>query len=192
MFANILVFILEIAQGGSQNLETLYRLGAAVPQEIFSGEPWRIVTANFLHYGYIHLGSNLLGLWILSPYVEFYLGRSRYLIVYSLSGVGAISLFALLAIFMGREDDLLVGASAAIMGLMGATFMILWRGWRRDQSKVAQERLQLVIFIIILQILFDFSVANVSFLGHFFGLVLGALTTWIILVIRPRKLESMN
>ena len=180
MLVNVLVFILEIAQGGSENLETLARLGAAIPKEVVSGEPWRVFTANFLHFGYIHLISNMLGLWILSPYVEFYLGWFRYLIVYFVSGIGAISLFAVLAILTGRENDLLVGASAAIMGLMGATFMILWQGWRREKSKLAQEKLQLVTIIILLQVGFDFSVANVSFLGHFFGLVLGIIATFVL------------
>ena len=187
MLINVLVFILEITQGGSQNLETLARLGAAIPKEIVSGEPWRVFTANFLHFGYIHLISNMLGLWILSPYVEFYLGWFRYLIVYFFSGIGAISLFAALAIFTGREDDLLVGASAAIMGLMGATFMILWRGWRQEKSKLAQEKLQLVTIIILLQVGFDFSVANVSFLGHFFGLILGIISTFMILLIGQKN-----
>lgn len=181
MLINLLVFFIEIHQGGSQNLEVLYQLGAAVPEKIFSGEAWRVLTANFLHFGYIHLISNLLGLWILGPYVELYLGVIRYLIVYFLSGVGAISSFAIFAIFMGREDDLLVGASAAIMGLMGATFVILWRGWRQERSRIAKERLKLVVLIIALQVMFDFSVANVSFLGHFFGLILGMFTTSILL-----------
>lgn len=187
---NILIFLLEMQQGGARNLETLYRLGAAVPVEIFSGEPWRILTANFLHYGYIHIGSNLLGLWILGPYVEFYLGWIRYLIVYFISGVGAIALFAGFAMFLGEGDELLVGASAAIMGLMGATFMILWRGWRQEKSKIAQERLRLVIFIISLQIIFDVSLAKVSFLGHFFGLIMGMLSTLIILLLMKKQYKE--
>jgi len=181
MLINLLVFLIEIQQGGHQNLETLYRLGAAVPVEIFSGEPWRILTANFLHYGSIHIGSNLLGLWILGPYVEFYLGWIRYLIIYFVSGIGAIALFACIAMLMGQGDELLMGASAAIMGLMGATFMILWRGWQQENSSIAKERLRLVILIIGLQIVFDISIANVSFLGHFLGLILGIVSTSIIL-----------
>ena len=192
MVANVLVFLLEMQAGGTQNLETLYRLGAAVPVEIFSGEPWRILTANFLHYGYIHIGSNLLGLWILGPYVEFYLGWIRYLIVYFISGLGAISLFAVFAMFLGEGDELLVGASAAIMGLMGATFMILWRGWRQEQSTIAQERLRLVILIISLQIMFDVSLAKVSFIGHFCGLIFGIFSTFIILAINKNKMGIVN
>jgi len=187
MVLNILVFIVEIIQGGSENLEVLYYLGAAVPEAIFSGELWRVVTANFLHFGYVHLASNLLGLWILGPYVEFYLGWIRYFVIYTISGVGAIYLFADLAILTGRGDDILVGASAAIMGLMGATFMILWRGWQQEQSKIAKERLRLVMLIIGLQVIFDLTLVNVSFLGHAFGLILGALSTSVILVFRREK-----
>jgi len=184
---NILVFIWEINQGGSQNLETLYQLGAAVPNAIISGEPWRILTANFLHYGWIHLASNLLGLWILGPYVEFYVGWIRYLIIYFMSGISAISVFTAVALQMGQGDELLVGASAAIMGLMGATFIILWRGWQQDKSKIAQDRLRLVMLIIGLQVVFDLSVANVSFLGHFFGLIFGIIMTRILLFFTYQK-----
>ncbi len=187
MIINVLVFVVEISQGGSQNREVLYQLGAAVPEAIFSGEPWRILTANFLHTGYLHLVSNLLGLWILSPYVEFYLGWVRYLIVYLFSGVGAIYLFSDLAMLVGREDDLLVGASAAIMGLMGGTFIILWQGWQQEKSQIAKEKLQFVVLIIVLQTVFDFSMTNVSFLGHAFGLVLGMLITLVLLVFYQKK-----
>ncbi len=184
---NILIFIWEINQGGSQNLETLYQLGAAVPNAVISGEPWRILTANFLHYGSIHLTSNLLGLWILGPYVEFYVGWIRYLIIYFISGIGAISVFTGIALAMGEGDELLVGASAAIMGLMGATFIILWRGWQQEKSKIAKERLQLVMLIIGLQVVFDLTVANVSFLGHFSGLIFGIVMTHILLIFTHQK-----
>lgn len=190
ILVKILVFIWEIQAGGAQNLQTLYLLGAAVPNAIISGEPWRIFTANFLHYGSIHLGSNLLGLWILGPYVESYLGWIRYLIVYLLSGMAAISVFAGVTLQTGQGDEILVGASAAIMGLMGATFMILWRGWRQDNSAIAQERLRVVMVIIGLQVIFDLSVANVSFLGHFFGLIFGILLTWLLLSGRKKERSS--
>ncbi|QDZ40910.1 rhomboid family intramembrane serine protease [Euhalothece natronophila Z-M001] len=187
MAINIIIFMVAIPLGGSANVETLYHLGAAVPEEIASGEPWRVFTANFLHFGYTHLVSNLLGLWILGPYVEFYLGWLRYLLIYLLSGVGAISLFALFAIMVGREEDILVGASAAIMGLMGATFIILLRGWIQEKSSIAQERLRLVILIIALQVMFDFTVPNVSFFGHTAGLILGMLLTSLTLLVTKRK-----
>lgn len=192
MMINVLVFLLEIQQGGSQNLETLHRLGAAIPEAIISGEPWRIFTANFLHYGLIHLGSNLLGLWILGPYVEFYLGWLRYLIIYVMSGMAAITVFTLVTLATGQGDETLVGASAAIMGLMGATFMILWQGWRQEKSQLAQERLRLVVTIIALQVVFDLSIANVSFLGHFFGLVFGMIMTRILLSFRYAKSSNMK
>lgn len=194
MAINIIIFMVAIPLGGNANVETLYQLGAAVPEEIASGEPWRVLTANFLHFGYTHLGSNLLGLWILGPYVEFYLGWLRYILIYLLSGVGAISLFAFFAIMVGREEDILVGASAAIMGLMGATFIILLRGSIQEKSQIAQERLRLVVIIIALQVMFDFTIPNVSFFGHTAGLILGMLLTSLILLlnlIKPPRLSNL-
>jgi len=104
-----------------------------------------------------------------------------------MSGISAISVFTAVALQMGQGDELLVGASAAIMGLMGATFIILWRGWQQDKSKIAQDRLRLVMLIIGLQVVFDLSVANVSFLGHFFGLIFGIIMTRILLFFTYQK-----
>jgi len=184
---NLFIFMVTLTQGGSQDIETLTRFGAAVPDQIFSQQPWRVITANFLHFGPAHLITNLLGLWILGPYVEFYVGWLRYLIIYLGSGIGAISLFASFAMLLGDGNEILVGASAAIMGLMGSTLIILWQGWRKDQSRIAQEKLRLVILIIILQLSFDVTVPNVSFLGHFFGLLVGILLTIIILSWRKQQ-----
>lgn len=63
---NLLVFALEMAQGGSENLDTLYQLGALSPQEVWAGQWWRLLTANFLHFGWLHLLTNLIGLcfWV--------------------------------------------------------------------------------------------------------------------------------
>lgn len=90
--------------------------------------------------------------------------------------------FSVSAIIFGRVDSFLVGASAAIMGLVGVTFAILWRGWHQEKSRIAAQRLRIVIFIILFQIAFDLSVPEVSFLGHAAGLILGFLLGTILLI----------
>lgn len=52
--------------------------------------------------------------------VEFALGAYRYLLIYLASGVGSMFTFSLLATWSGNTAQILVGASAAIMGLVGA------------------------------------------------------------------------
>ena len=110
---NLAMFLGELAQGGSQNLDILRVLGALDPIAINqNGEWWRIITANFLHYGYLHLGANLLGLGILGTIMERDLGAGRFLCLYLGSGCGAMALMAVYLMTLQDYNRLVVGASA--------------------------------------------------------------------------------
>jgi membrane associated rhomboid family serine protease len=173
---NLAFFMVELERGGSENLDTLYNLGGLVPQAVMQGAWWRLLSANFLHYGWLHLLTNMLGLYFLGRLVEVTLGRGRYLAVYGISGIGTMGLFTLLATFRGEPEQILVGASAAIMGLVGAIAAIFWRDWQREKSRIAAKRLQIVLFMIGCQFLFDWSTPQVSFLSHFLGVALGFMS----------------
>ena len=80
--------------------------------------PWAtLFTSMFLHGGWLHLGGNLLFLWIFGNNVEDLLGRGRFLLLYLASGVAA-ALAQALADKMGQVP--MVGASGAIAGVLGA------------------------------------------------------------------------
>src|SRR5258706_4853303 len=132
---NLAVFLLEVlSKGGSTDWITLYRLGAATPYEIFhSGQWWRIVTGNFLHFGPAHLIVNMLGLVILGPFIEHVLGHIIYALIYLFSGCAGM-MFVMYVAWRRQEPTLLVGASAGIMGLVGPTAAILLIGWFRDRA----------------------------------------------------------
>lgn len=172
---NLLFFGLEMVLGGSEDLETLYRLGALVPQAVWTGQWWRLLSANFLHFGWLHLLTNMLGLFFLGRPVEIALGSARYLFVYFVSGVGSMFVFALWALQTGTAQ-ILVGASAAIMGLVGVIGAIFLQGWRREKSRLAARRLRFIVLIIGLQFALDLTIPRVSFLSHLLGLIFGFLT----------------
>lgn len=188
--ANLIVFGVEIQRGGSQDLNVLFELGALNPEAVVAGEWWRAIAANFLHHGPLHLTTNLLGLGLLGPYVERTLGIWRFLVGYFVSGVGTMLAYTGIAIAQGAENNLLVGASAAIMGLVGVTAAILLQGWRKERSPLAKKRLSLILWIIGLQVAFDLAVPRVSFLGHTTGLVLGFLVGSIFLPRMPKRKRS--
>ncbi len=171
--ANLIVFNQENQQGGSENLDTLYQLGALAPQDVFKGEWWRIFTANFLHYGWLHLIVNMLGLYLLGPTVEFSLGKWRYLLVYLLSGCGAMLLIAWLFLQWEQTNTLVVGASAAIMGLLGAIAAIFLQDWLRYKNPLAIRRFIILILIIAIQFLIDYTIPHISLMSHLLGLILG-------------------
>ncbi|MBE9018793.1 rhomboid family intramembrane serine protease [Chroococcidiopsis sp. CCALA 051] len=125
--ANILAFIYE-ADLPPQQLDGFFHLFAVVPRELtasFAGitvnQPvpeWiTLITSQFLHGGLLHLGGNMLFLWIFGNNVEDRLGHVKYLIFYLACGV----LAALAQWFFSQSSGIpSLGASGAIAGVMGA------------------------------------------------------------------------
>jgi len=88
-----------------------------------------LVTAMFLHGGWLHLAGNMLFLYIFGDNVEYRMGRWRYLLGYLGSGIAATLFFAL---FVPGSQVPLIGASGAISGVLG--FYFVW--FPRNQVKV--------------------------------------------------------
>lgn len=79
-----------------------------------SGRWWTVFTHLFLHANLLHLLVNVLALWFIGPEVEFLLGRARYLVLYTLSGVAG----GLLQTAFSPPASELVGASGAVCGVL--------------------------------------------------------------------------
>lgn len=185
---NVGVFAVEMAMGGSNDSYVLYRLGAMVPQAVVSGEGWRLLTALFLHSGITHLLANMLALYLFGSFVERAIGRWLFFLTYFTCGVGSMGLLALHDILTHAPNQLCVGASGAIMGLLGVMGIILWRGWRREKAAIAREHLVLVGAILGLQVISDLLTPQVSLLAHLLGLLIGCvLGSWL-----PGRQESMQ
>lgn len=74
-------------------------------------------TSMFLHGGWLHLGGNMLFLWIFGNNIEDLLGRARFLLLYLASGVAA----ALVQALSAKHSYIpMVGASGAVAGVLGA------------------------------------------------------------------------
>ena len=182
---NILVFALEIKLWNSQELEILlFQMGALDPERVWAGEWWRLLNANFLHAGFLHLAMNMMGLYVIGSFVEVSLGSWRYLISYLVSGVGSMFVICILSKFFNSQSIITVGASGAIMGLVGVMGAIMLWGWRREKSRIAARGLRSIILIIVLQLMFDLSNPQVSIAAHNYGLILGFITGNLLLLTR--------
>jgi rhomboid protease GluP len=183
---NVLMFAAEMGAGGSENLHTLYQLGALFPPAVRAGEWWRLFTALFLHFGWLHLTMNMLALWLLGPFLEFALGLRKYLLVYLLSGIGSMGV--VMGLSSGLADaQLTVGASGCIMGLVGATGAVMLRGWRRERAFTAKRRLAAMILVVVMQTGFDSMVPQVSMTAHLSGTLIGFV---IAMGLRDRMAQS--
>jgi rhomboid protease GluP len=170
---NLIMFALEYLLGGTTNELTLNRLGAMLPTAWQAHEYHRLLAANFLHYGVAHIMMNMLGLLVIGPYVEFNLGWLWYLVLYLASGI--LTMLSMTAFWALKwvDPDYLVGASGAIMALIGATAAILLRGWYRERATAAHRRLLIVVGIVALQALFDHLTPQVSGAAHMTGAAWG-------------------
>jgi rhomboid protease GluP len=188
---NLLLYGLEIRLGGSQSSFALERLGALIPERVLAGEWWRLIGANFLHYGSLHLATNMLSLFFVGRLIEFSLGVKYYLTIYMVSGIGSMLTFTLLAFRLGLDNTFLVGASAAIMGLIGAILAISLQIWlKRRNSITAKRRLQQIILIVIIQFIFDNIVPQISFHAHLFGFIIGFLISSILIFVKFNLQET--
>lgn len=172
---NLVMFALEIARGGSQDPSSLRELGALDPSRFAPSEAWRLVAALFLHYGPLHLTFNMLALLLFGPYLEYALGRGRYLVAYLVSGLAGALLLVGLWRLLGPADHapLFLGASGCVMGVLGGTAAVLLRGWKVERAQAAWRRLGSLGLIFALQVVFDLVTPGVSFTAHFAGIVVG-------------------
>jgi rhomboid protease GluP len=116
----ILVFLLTTLVGGSldssENTDVLLKMGAKQNALVVQGDWWRLITATFLHAGFLHIALNGWALYIIGMDLEAFFGRWRFAAVYAIAGLaGSVASFAFTPYF-----DVGVGASGAIFGLIGA------------------------------------------------------------------------
>ncbi len=123
---NIVVFVHQLSLG--EQLKEFFQLYAVIPQELsasFAGTPpdqpvpelVTLVSSQFLHGGLMHIGFNMLYLWIFGNNIEDSLGHGKFIIFYLTCGV----LAGLTHWFFDMESLVpTLGASGAIAGVMGA------------------------------------------------------------------------
>jgi membrane associated rhomboid family serine protease len=167
---NVLAFLIEFFSGGWNDL-ALHRLGALEPFSVLRlGEYWRLVTSLFLHAGPVHLLFNLFALYVLGVPLERSIGSLRFCASYLIAGLGSTVGVVILAQLGLIQATLLVGASGAVMGIVGA-----WAGFllQHRHAPRAKQRLQNIFMIVAIQIAFDLSTPQVSMAAHLCGLITG-------------------
>ncbi|MFI1969960.1 rhomboid family intramembrane serine protease [Streptomyces cinnamoneus] len=167
---NVAVWIAVLAAGDGL-VDALELFGRASlsdfgPLEgVAEGQWYRLLTATFLHQTPMHIAFNMLSLWWLGPPLEAALGRARFLTLYLLSGLGGSALTYLVA----APNQPSLGASGAIFGLLGAT-AVLMRRLKYDMRPV--------IALLVLNLIFTFTWANIAWEAHVGGLVVGTAVAY--------------
>jgi membrane associated rhomboid family serine protease len=97
-------------------------------QQIDKGWVLAAITSMFMHASWLHLGGNMLFLWIFGNNVEDAMGRLRFVLFYFLGGIAATTLQTFVTFHWGSQGDTTVpslGASGAISAVLGAYLLLL-------------------------------------------------------------------
>ena len=182
---NVLFFFVELS-GGDAFIEKW----AFVPSRFLASpgaDFLTIFTSMFMHAGWVHLGGNLLYLWIFGDNVEDRFGHIKFTIFYLLCGLAAT--LAQLAFSAGSNVPNL-GASGAIAGVLGAYILLFPQGKVRVLQ--GQQVIQVPALIVIgLWIVLQFfsgigSIANtaqtggVAYMAHIGGFLAGLVLTFFL------------
>ena len=177
----VAAFVAELAGGGAASLDgggQVIREGGLFGPAVAEGEPYRIITSAFLHAGFLHLALNMFALYILGALLEPAVGTARFVGIYAVS-ILAGSFGALLL----DPNEVTVGASGGIFGLMAAAFLI---ARNRGLDQLASQ----IGFFVIINLVFTLSIPGISIGGHLGGLVGGALAALFVTMLERRGAPS--
>jgi len=162
---------------GAPSPHALIRFGAAGAYPVFAlGHWWSLLSAGWLHASLLHIAFNLYWIRFLAPETAEHYGPSRTVIIYSISSITgflASSLFG---------SPLTVGASAPILGLLGA---LVYYSRRTGNSAVGRMAWTYALFMIVMGF-FGARTDNFAHIGGFLGGFLAGV------LLDPRKNETGN
>jgi membrane associated rhomboid family serine protease len=163
--------------------EALYRLGASNPFGIYVLHEWyRLVTAMFLHLGLLHIGMNMMVLLDIGPVVEELYGSPRFLFLYISTGIAGFALSSF-------RHNAAVGASGAIMGIIGAMIAITTK---RSGASMQALRGRLISWVVTIFALGLLRIVPVDNWGHFGGLAAGFAIGKLFLDRLPMNAKERN
>ena len=200
--ANCVIYLLT-AIGSEQFTEAaVFGLGY-IPSTVFNiaerPDEWVIVPDNFtyityafLHGDILHLGGNMLFLWVFGDNVEDALGHVRYLIFYLACAAAGAFLHGLI---IPDSEAPLIGASGAIAGIVAA-YLILHPRVKIWVLALGRIPLRLPAWILLaLWILFQFAMIaiggedQISWAAHVGGIIAGAI---LVLILRRRNVPLLD
>jgi len=171
--------------------EALIRFGASGAYPVFEFDRWwTLLSAGWLHGDLVHIFFNLYWLRILAPEISELYGPSRMVVIYTLSTITGCLMSSSIAHFLpGLQGTFLsflggaqltVGASGAILGLLGA--MIAY-GRRTGSHTLRRHAWTYALYLII----FGFIMPRVDNWGHIGGFAGGFLTGLLLAPERPER-----
>ncbi len=197
---NILVWLIELSLGDRfmngystvpfeithdtdlVGMQTIQAGGQSIPIHLYPGPTpiyLTLLTSMFMHASWLHIGGNMLYLWIFGDNIEDRIGHAKFLLLYLICGLAASA-----ADILFKTNSIIpsLGASGAIAGVLGA-YLVLFPT-RRVRVMVARQIVNMPAFMvlglwILLQVFSQISVVGdqagggVAYMAHIGGFVAG-------------------
>ncbi|MBV9989354.1 MAG: rhomboid family intramembrane serine protease [Chitinophagaceae bacterium] len=177
IFLNIVYFIIFSVSTSSfwdADIMDIFDWGGNIRLHTLGGQGWRVITSCFLHFGILHLVTNMIALFLIGRLLEPVLGKAVFLISYICAG----SMGSLLSVLIAGTR-LSAGASGAIFGLYGVFLALLTTHLLSGEIK---RLLFQGVFLFTAYALMDGMGEQVDNAAHVGGLVSGMLFGYIIFV----------
>lgn len=175
---NVIVFLILSFGGMTEDAYYMFEKGAMYGPAIYQdGEYYRIFVSMFMHFGFEHLLGNMVSLLVIGKYLEPLVGKTRFAIIYILSGLGG-NLCSYMGEMLTKSYAVSAGASGAVFGLTGALLclVILNRG------RIGTITKQGMYFMVAVSLYNGFASQGVDNVAHIGGLICGiwitALLCW--------------
>lgn len=179
---NILVFFAAEWMGDTEDVAFMMQIGAVYPEYLTrDGEYWRLLTSNFLHFGFEHLLNNMLILLCAGPILEKAQGHVKYLVLYLCAGVGGSTLSFLQMVWSG-DYAAAAGASSAIFGIIGALLWIVIRHKGHYETLTGKG----LVFMIAISLYYGVRTGGIDNWGHIGGLIMGFLLSMVFYRKKPK------
>lgn len=189
---NVLFFLVEMSGG-----EAFIERWSVIPSQLLANplaEFITVFTAMFMHANWLHLGGNMLYLWIFGDNVEDRMGHAKFLLFYVLCGIAATYAQVL---FTPTSTIANLGASGAIAGVLGA-YLLMFPG-RRVQVMMGRGIIPMPAIVVIgfwalIQVISTFGMVSdtggVAYMAHVGGFVAGMILALLFGGVQRPQLRS--
>ena len=143
---------------------TLFNFGAKYGPALRGGQWWRLITAGFLHGGLWHILMNSWVLYDLGTQVEESFGTGRYLVFYFVATITGFY-----ASYLWAPNNLSIGASAGIFGLIGAMIALGVRDRSAYGGMVRSLYTRWAVYGLLMGLLPFFAIDNAAHIGGLAG-----------------------
>lgn len=178
---NLMVFLYGVLHGNDE-LISMFGNNYELVQ---NGEFYRLFTCMFVHADILHILFNMIALYSIGPVVERYYGKSKFLLIYLVSGLLG-SIFS--GVFM-TADSISIGASGAIFGLLGSICYFTYY-YRATLQGILRGS---IMPVIIINLVIGFLSSSIDLSAHIGGLIGGILISMAIGIgDKHRKSDQIN